>query len=67
METSLMVYDYPEPPEKETKIIKGKVYLVYKFEMEVPCDWDENDIREDIYENLSEYQQDLDEITDIDI
>ena len=67
METSLMVYDYPEPPEKETKTIKGKIYVAYKFEMEVPCDWDENDIREDIYENLSEYQQDLDEITDIDI
>lgn len=67
METSLMVYDYPEPPEQKTKIINGKIYLVYKFEMEVPEEWDLCDIKEDIYNNLSEYEQDLDEIADIDI
>lgn len=67
METSLMVYDYPEPPEEKTKIIKGKIYLAYKFEMEVPDDWDLSDIKNDMYENISEYQQDLDEIYDIDI
>lgn len=67
METSLMVYDYPEPPEEKTKIIKGKMYLAYKFEMEVPDDWDLSDIKNDMYENISEYQQDLDEIFDIDI
>lgn len=67
METSLMVYDYPEPPEKETKVIKGKIYVAYKFEMEVPIEWDESDIKEDMYENISEYQQDLDEIVEIDI
>ena len=67
METSLNVYDYPDPPEERTKTIKGKMYLVYKFEMEVPEDWDECDIKNDMYNNISEYQQDLDEIYDIDI
>lgn len=67
IETSLNVYDYPEAPEERTKTIKGKMYLVYKFEMEVPEDWDECDIKNDMYDNISEYQQDLAEITDIDI
>jgi len=67
IETSLMVNDYPEPPEEKTKTIKGKMYLAYKFEMEVPDNWDEFDIKNDMYENISEYQQDLDEIVDIDI
>ena len=67
IETSLMVNDYPEPPEEKTKTIKGKMYLVYKFEMEVPYDWDECDIKEDMYDNINEYQQDLDEIIEIDL
>lgn len=67
IETSLNVYDYPEPPEERTKTIKGKMYLVYKFEMEVPEDWDESDIKNDMYDNINDYQQDLDEIFDIDI
>ena len=67
METSWNVYDYPDPPEEKTKTIKGKMYLVYKFEMEVPEDWDESDIKNDMYNNISEYEQDLDEIYDIDI
>lgn len=67
METSWNVYDYPEPPEERTKTIKGKIYVAYKFEMEVPENWDECDIKNDMYENIEDYQQDLDEITDIDI
>lgn len=67
METSWNVYDYPDPPEEKTKTIKGKMYLVYKFEMEVPEDWDLADIKEDMYNNIDYYQQDLDEISDIDI
>ena len=55
METSWNVYDYPDPPEEKTKTIKGKMYLVYKFEMEVPEDWDESDIKNDMYENIDEY------------
>lgn len=67
MDTSLMVYDYPDPPEPKTKTISGKMYVVYKFEMEVPEDWDLADIKEDMYDNIREYEQDLDEIIDIDI
>ena len=67
METSWMVFDYPDPPEEKTRIIKGKVYVVYKFEMDVPFDWDIYDIQEDIYSNLDDYLQDLDEIIDIDV
>lgn len=67
METSWNVYDYPDPPEEKTKTIKGKMYLVYKFEMEIPEDWDLADIKEDMYNNIDDYQQDLDEIFDIDI
>lgn len=62
-----MVYDYPSPPEKETKTIKGKLYVCYKFEMEVPVEWDLEDIKEDMYDKISEYEQDLDEIYDVDI
>lgn len=67
METSLMVNDYPEPPEEKTKTINGKIYVVYKFEVEVPDKWDLADIKDDMYENIEDYQQDLDEIFDIDI
>lgn len=66
METSWNVYDYPDPPEEKTKTIKGRMYLEYKFEMEIPEDWDLADIKEDMYENLSDYQQDLDDL-DFDI
>jgi len=62
METSLMVYDYPEAPEKETKTIKGKIFLTYKFEMEVPKEWETADIVDDMWANVNEYQQDLDDI-----
>lgn len=67
METSLMVYDYPDPAEETAKTIKGKIYVVYKFEMDVPKDWDLGDIKEDMYDNIEDYQQELDEIVDIDI
>lgn len=66
MDTSLMVYDYPNPPEEKTKKINGKIYVVYKFEIEVPEEWDATDIKNDMYENISEYEQDLDDI-DFDI
>ncbi len=66
METSWNVYDYPDPPEEKIKTIKGRMYLEYKFEMEIPEDWDLADIKEDMYENLSDYQQDLDDL-DFDI
>ena len=62
METSLNVYDYPTPPEEKTKTIKGRLYLTYKFEMEVPDDWEICDIKQNVYENVNDYQQDLDDI-----
>lgn len=61
------VTDYPEPKEDRTKTIKGKIYIAYKFEMEVPEEWDTADIKNDMYENLNDYLQDMDEIVDIDI
>ena len=53
---------YPEAPEKETKIIKGKIYIEYKFEMEVPKEWDKADIVNDMWDNTKEYMQDLSNI-----
>ena len=58
METSWNVYDYPTQPEEEMKTIKGKIIVEYKFEIEVPAKWEEDEIRDDIYNNLSDYQQD---------
>lgn len=66
IETSLMVNDYPEPHEKEMKTVKGTIYLTYKFEVEVPAEWNNEKIEEDMRENLCDYQQDLIE-TDMDI
>ena len=67
MDTSWMVYDYPSPPDPDTKEIKGIICVTYKFDMEVPTDWDESDILEDMYDNIDDYQQDLDEIEIIDL
>lgn len=65
METSWNVYDYPTPPEEKTKIIKGKLYVAYDFETEVPENWGYDEIMEDIEENRIEYEQSLDEIIDV--
>lgn len=64
METSWNVYDYPTQDEN-TKTIKGKLYEVYDFEMEVPKYWGRDEIMEDIYENRIEYEQSLDEIIEV--
>lgn len=65
METSWNVYDYPEP-KKTTKTIKGEITITYKFETEVPKDWDETRIYQDVMENTDEYIQSMDEIHDLD-
>ena len=57
---------YPSPTEEETKIIKGTITIDYDFEIEVPKDWDKEQIEDDIYENLDEYKQD-EKIIEIDI
>ena len=69
METSLMVYDYPEPPEEPTKEISGTITVVYKFkDVEVPKNWTLEDIIYDIKMNLSDYTFNADEeIDDIDV
>lgn len=64
METSWNVYDYPTP-EEQTKTIKGKMYVAYDFEVEVPKYWGIDEIMEDIYENRIEYEQSFDEIIDV--
>jgi len=64
IETSLMVDDYPTPQEN-TKTIKGSIVLTYNFDTEVPNDWNEDRIKEDIRKNLEEYLQELDEINEI--
>ena len=50
IETSLMVDDYPTPPNN-SKTIKGRIELTYSFEVEVPDNWDRDRIEEDIREN----------------
>lgn len=65
METSWNVYDYPEPEDK-TKTIKGEITITYKFETEVPKEWDETRIYQDVMENTEEYMQSMDEIHDLD-
>lgn len=64
-ETSWNVYDYPTQSEK-TKTIKGRIIVEYKFEVEVPKNWEQDDIKNDIYENLNEYKQD-EEIIEMEI
>ena len=66
METSLGINDYPESYEPEIKKVKGMLYLTYKFEVEVPVEWDKERIEEDMKEYIEEYQQDLIE-TEMDI
>lgn len=64
IETSLIVDDYPTPKEN-TKKVKGSIVLTYNFDTEVPNDWDEERIKEDIKENLNEYLQNVEEIDEI--
>lgn len=66
MRTSWQVYDYPAPDDN-LKTIKGVICVSYKFETEVPKDWDEERIRQDIYENTRDYTENIDEIDDIEI
>ena len=65
IETSLMVDDYPTPPNN-SKTIKGRIELTYSFEVEVPDNWDRDRIEEDIRENLNDYLKKLEEIDEID-
>lgn len=59
---------YPDAPSEwnKTKTIEGKIWVCYEFETEVPESWDKDQIKEEIKDNLKEYQQDISEV-DIDI
>ena len=51
------------PDEKETKYISGSVTVTYTFkDIEVPEDWNDVDIEQDIRENLSEYTEKIEDI-----
>ena len=50
---------YPSPPET-TKTINVEVSVTYKFETEVPKNWDNERIIDDIQANLDEYIYDSD-------
>ena len=64
METSWNVKDYPDAPNEwnDVKTISGKIWVCYAFETEVPKDWDNARILEDMYDNIDDYTQDLKEI-----
>lgn len=52
METSLMVYDYPEPTEIEERAVTIKVCVSYTIDIDVPVDWDDSDIEKYVEEEL---------------
>lgn len=49
---------YPEPPEEKTKNVKVTLTVTVKHIIEVPENWDEEAIKEDIKENMDEYLTD---------
>lgn len=53
METSLNVYDYPEPPETKERHIKVRVHITQEAEYDIPDDWDDEDIKQDIEDNIN--------------
>lgn len=53
METSLMVYDYPEPNEIEEKGVSIKVTVSYTIDIDLPSNWDESDIEEYVKKELN--------------
>lgn len=56
METSLNVYDYPDPPVENVQEVSGKIYVTYKFEdIEFPKEFDKNDMIDDIKQNIKDF------------
>lgn len=53
METSLMVYDYPEPNEVEEKGVSIKVTVSYTIDIDLPSNWDESDIESYVKKELN--------------
>ena len=58
--------NYPEPPEEKEKNVSGQVTITFNISAEVPEDWDDEDIEEDIKERLSDYI-DLNDYRTIDV
>jgi hypothetical protein len=67
METSWNVSDYPEPIEKKMKTVHAKVYMTFNLEFEVPEDWEDEDIANDIKENINDFDWCNQEIEDIEL
>ena len=67
MDTSWNVYDYPEPIERKMKTVTAKVYVTYNLEFEVPEDWEDEDIANDITENFDEFDLSNRDIEDIEL
>lgn len=67
METSWNVSDYPEPIEKKMKTVNAKVYMTFNLEFEVPEDWEDEDIANDIKENINDFDWCNQEIEDIEL
>ena len=55
METSLMVNDYPSPPEEEEKTINTKICISFDVEFEVPKNWSDEMIEDFIKDNYKDY------------
>ena len=44
---------YPNPPEPKEKHIKVKVHITQEAEYDVPENWNEEDIKKDINDNMN--------------
>lgn len=64
METSLNVYDYPDPPEDKHERKNVTVYVRYNF-FDVVADMEENELIEEIKRDIQNYIRDYD--YDIDV
>lgn len=65
METSLNVYDYPEPNEVAERNVKVTVMMSYTVDINVPVDWDDDKIMEYIREEneyLTHYNEEIDDM-----
>lgn len=63
METSLMVNDYPEPPEEPTKEVSGTITITYTFEnFEVPEELYGGEIEQFIKDNLDWVDMDTQDV-----
>lgn len=67
METSLNVYDYPEPLETKERHIKVKIFLTQEAEYDIPDYWDDEDIKQDIEDNINYIMWNDVNITEIEV